>query len=240
MTTRWYVQVVLAIATGAAAFAQGTPSAGEAGAAAKVSVEDQLLALSEELAALKELMKKSEGPREDEADLSGWQLQLRGSWFNLAHNHRDNIFSTDDHQNGWGLGVGLVMPLWLDMGPVDLTGHLILDYRQLGSSTEYTAPITATKGTASYLNIIAGPSIRFPLSDMIKPHVFFGLNMQVVSPPEDPISYLDLGAALGCGVDIMMHERISLGLDYRYSWFGVADQEDEDYGSASLYLGFNF
>ncbi|MEZ6184396.1 MAG: hypothetical protein R3F62_05210 [Planctomycetota bacterium] len=37
-----------------------------------------------------------------------------------------------------------------------------------------------------------------------------------------------------------LHEHVSLGVEYKYTWFGVADQEEEDYGQATAYLGFNF
>lgn len=210
--------------------------AAPAQAASNESLERRLEALTQEM---RELRKELDEGKKDE-ELSGWQLQLRGGWFTLAHNHRDHVFSADDHQHGWAVGVGLVAPLWEDLGPIDLLGHLSIDYRQTAYSTTFTAPITGAKGTMSYLNIIVAPMIRFEVNDLIRPFVLAGLNMQVSSPPQDAITYLDLGAVLGLGVDIRLHERVSLGVDYKYSWFGVGDQEEEDYGLLGAYLGFNF
>ena len=73
------------------------------------------------------------------------QFQLRAGWFNLQHNHHDEIRKNDGHQNGWSFGAGLVLRLW--------------DFNEN---------------------------------------------------------------------------------DYRYTWFGVADQDDEDYGQLSTYIAFNF
>lgn len=78
------------------------------------------------------------------------------------------------------------------------------------------------------------------VSDTIRPFVLVGANMQVCSPPQDPITYLDLGFVAGLGVDVKLHERVSVGLDYKFTWFGVADQEEEDYGMLGAYIGFNF
>ena len=180
------------------------------------------------------------GQKPKEKALSGWQFQLRGGWFTLAHNHRNDILSGDDHQHGWAVGIGLAAPLWTDEGPVDLLAHLSIDYRQVAYSTVYTSALTAQKGTISYLNIVACPMVRFALTDAIRPFVLAGLNMQVATPPTDAVTYLDLGVTVGLGLDFKVHERISVGFDYRYSWFGVGDQEDEDFGLLSAYVGFNF
>ena len=39
--------------------------------------------------------------------------------------------------------------------------------------------------------------IRFEATEVVRPFVLAGFNMQVSSPPQDPITYLDLGAVLG-------------------------------------------
>lgn len=208
------------------------------------ALEARMAALEQELALMRKKMEDeaAAAAKEEKSLLSGWQLQLRGMWFTMAHNHRDNVFSGDDHQHGWAAGVGFMIPLWNELGggPIDLNGHLSIDYRQLAYSTEFTAPVTGVKGTASYLNVIAGPVLRLAVSDTIRPFVLVGANMQVCSPPQDPITYLDLGFVAGLGVDVKLHERVSVGLDYKFTWFGVADQEEEDYGMLGAYIGFNF
>lgn len=205
--------------------------------AEETNLEQRVAALDAELERLKQRL----DDEEDDSDLSGWQLQIRFGWVNLAHNHRNSVFKADDHQHGWSLGVGFQAPLWRDLAPsVDLYGHLAIEYRQIAYSTVARAPITNASVTINYLNVTVAPTVLFRVSDVVRPFVFTGFNMQVASPPEDGIGYLDLGWALGCGVDFALHEHVSLGVEYKYTWFGVADQEEEDYGQATAYLGFNF
>jgi len=204
-------------------------------------IDPRIEELRREVQALRaEVDGKADKSKSKDKALSGWQFQLRGGWFTLAHNHRNDILSGDDHQHGWAVGIGLAVPLWTDEGPVDLLAHLSIDYRQVAYSTVYTSALTSEKGTISYLNIVACPMVRFALTDAIRPFVLAGLNMQVATPPTDAVTYLDLGVTVGLGLDFKVHERVSVGFDYRYSWFGVGDQEDEDFGLLSAYIGFNF
>jgi len=215
-----------------AAWAQDAPAGGE-------SLEAKVNRLEREVNELK----AKRDSKDDRIKLSGWQLQLHGQWFTNAQDHDEgieDIFKSDNSNDGWGIGVGLMAPLWPDLGPISLYGYLGIDYRQLGSSPDYTAPITGQRGTVSYLNIVAAPTIQFTATEMLRPFVRLGANMQVASPPTDAISYLDVGFLLGGGVDVRPHERLSLGVTYDYTWFGVADQEDEDYGVLTVYVGFNF
>lgn len=228
--------------SGVAAAQEGpeAPAAPEAASPApEVVTQAQLEQKFAELRAELDALKKDVA-EDDEDDLLGWQLQLRGAWHTVFKNHHDNTFKRDDHQHGWGIGLGLMVPLWPELGPLDLYGHLAIEYRQLAYSTVYTAPITGAKGTISYVDITAAPALRFSINDMLTPYAFTGFVIQVASPPDDAISYLDLGLTVGAGLDIKVHERISFGLEYKLTWFGVADQEEEDYGQATGYVGFNF
>ena len=207
--------------------------------AAEESLEARLAALEAEMQAMRQELDAEEA--EESSLTDGWQLQLRGTWFTLQHNHRQSVFAGgDDHQHGWGIGASLVMPLWTDLGPIDLLGDLTLSYRNVAYSTTFRAPITNSSGTISYVNVEVAPKLRFNVSETIRPFVLIGFNMQVSSPPQDAITYLDLGLLLGAGLDVKVHERISVGFDYRYTFFGVADQDDEDYGGLTGYVGFNF
>lgn len=183
---------------------------------------------------------EGEGKSKGDRIQLGWQLQLHGIWSENARDHGSSIFKNDQKEDGWGIGVGLMAPLWPDLGPVDLLGYLGIDYRQLGESATYTAPISGRRGTVNYLDIVVAPTIRFDATEMFRPFARLGANIQVASPPADQISYLDVGFLLGAGIDVCVIDRVSLGLTYDYTWFGVADQEKEDFGALTLYLGFNF
>ncbi|HBP17653.1 MAG TPA: hypothetical protein DEA08_07660 [Planctomycetes bacterium] len=203
---------------------------------------ERLAKLESELAELRKKVDEAEGEGESpgEALLSGWQFQLRAGWHTLAKNHRSNVFKRDDHQHGWMAGIAIQAPIYRELGPVDLYAMLQIEYRNLAYSTVTRAPITNASVTISYLDITAAPTVKFKVTEALSPYVFAGMTMQVASPPEDDISYLDLGATLGLGVDFKVTKKISVGAEYKYSWFGVASQERQDYGQLTGYIGFNF
>ena len=194
---------------------------------------------------------------DDDDDDEEWQLQLRGGWFHLEEDHDDELRKNDGHDHGWAAGVGLDVPVWTDIGRdrdddgdrdrdrdddggVDLLTHIAIEYRQIEGDDHYDSIVDGSDGEISYLNFVIAPKLRFEVTEVFRPYVLAGGNIQVVSPAEDEDSFLDLGFALGGGVDLRVHERMSIGLEYRYTWFGVADQEDEDYGQVTTYVGFNF
>lgn len=218
----------------------------------------------------------------DVYDDEDWQLQLRVGWFNLAHNHRDEVRKRNGHQNGWAVGIGLDIPLLTELGReghddhpfpddhaqrdgdvdglpahhhhehryhawdedrgfgADFLMHLSLEYRQIEGDDHYNSIVNGSEGEISYLNLVAAPKLRLEVTPVFRPFLLAGLNVQLVSPAEDEDSDLDLGFLTGLGFDLRLHEHLSLGIEYRYTWFGVADQEDEDYGQLTLYMGMNF
>lgn len=239
--------IFMGLALGLSATAKGQdgaapadPVAPPAPDAAPAPLDPRIEELRREVQALRAEVEAKGEEKDKKGKLTGWQFQLRGGWFNLAHNHRTDILSGDDHQHGWSVGIGLVVPIMPDLGPIDLLANLAIEYRQVAYSTVYRSVLTNESGTLSYLNIVACPMVRFKLSETIRPFVLAGLNMQVATPPTDAVTYLDLGVTIGLGLDFKVHERVSVGFDYRYSWFGVSDQENEDYGLLSGYVGFNF
>jgi opacity protein-like surface antigen len=223
------------------ALAQGTAAKKPADDGIKLRLQDlerQVLQLGQEL----ERSKKSQSEDSDEIDDMGFQLQLRFEYYTLAHNRRNDVFSPgEDEQFGLGGGIGLRLPLWIQIfDGVDLLGFLDIVYRQNNKSGTATAPISGVENTSSYANIIAGPQIRFSVSETIRPSIFIGGNLQVQTPPTDGITYLDAGFTAGAALDIRATKKVSIGFDYKFTWMGVGDQEDSDYGSGGVYVGFNF
>ena len=220
----------------AGAGAPGAAGGAAGGAAVDGTLEQRVAALEAELAAVREAVREDE----EDDDAFDLQFQLRGGWFHLAHNHHDDLFAPDTQQRGWMAGFGLVTPIDRDMGPVDLFGFIHLEYRQMGTGDDFRSTATGRKGTISYINLVGGPQLAFPVNEMITPYLQTGLNLMIMSHPSDAFTHLDLGAVLGAGVDIAVHDHASFGLEYRYTWFGVADLEDEDYGQVAAYLGLDF
>lgn len=223
-----------------------SPAFGQETSKVDDSITVRLRALEREVNTLREELSSRDKKKDDSALSSveelGFQLQLRGEYYVLAHNRRNDAFSPgEDEQFGFGGGIGLRLPLWIEIfDGVDLIGMLDIVYRQNNKSGQAEAPITGAKNTSSYANIIAGPQLRFRVTEDVAPFLFFGGNLQVQTPPTDGITYLDAGFMAGFGVDIRISKKLSFGLDYKYTWLGAGDQEESDYGSLGSYIGFNF
>lgn len=191
-----------------------------------------------------------EGPRpqaapaktEEGAKQLGFQLNIRFEYFELDHSREGDVFAPGaDENDGFGAGVGLRLPLWLELFPkLDLIGFLDITYRQVDDAPNSRAPITGAKNTTSYANILAGPMLRYTVAERFRPFIFGGFNLQVQTPPTDGITYLDAGFCLGAGIDVLVHEKISVGLDIKANFIGAGDQEDSDYKAVGAYIGFNF
>ncbi|MDF1666065.1 MAG: hypothetical protein P1V97_30185, partial [Planctomycetota bacterium] len=187
------------------------------------SITIRLRALEREVNSLRDELssrdKKSDERLEDERDL-GFQLQLRGEYYRLTHNRRNDAFSPgEDEQFGFGGGIGIRLPLWIEIfDGVDLIGMLDIVYRQNNKSGQAKAPITNATNTSSYANILAGPMLRFSVSETVLPFIFFGGNLQVQTPPTDGITYLDAGFMAGGGVDFKITKKVSIGLDFKFYW----------------------
>jgi hypothetical protein len=127
--------------------------------------------------------------------------------------------------------------------PLDAYMRLSLDYRHLGD--DETTGISGGEGAANYLDILFGPMIRFPIADddgaeLVIPYVFTGLDIVIADPDSEDGSGLDLGYVLGAGLELRVHPRIGVGVEYRHTWFGVADLEDEDYSQIDGFISFYF
>ena len=233
----------LAALLGTAAPALADDSASTGRTATTGSQEDRLATLEREVAALRAELDQKSAPEVSSDDMLGFQLQLRLGFYHQQYNRRNDVFTSQvaNENRGWSGGIGLRLPLWLGLAKnLDLIGVLDITYRQDRHAPNYRSAITGRRGTNSYANIVAGPQLRYSVTDMIRPFVQGGFDLQVQTPPTDGVTYLDAGVMLGAGVDFKVHERISFGFDYRFTWMGAGDQECSDYGTGSIYLGFNF
>ncbi len=68
-----------------------------------------------------------------------------------------------------------------------------------------------------------------------------GLEWQVISPPSNDSTYLDIGMHFGTGIEYRIIDQISIGIDLRYHW----SSKSTNAGAVSFlttggYIGFNF
>lgn len=229
-------------------------------AAAPGSLEERVAALEQEVDDLRE-----EADRQGD-----WVIRLRAGYFNLDHRPEPRLFPTDrDDDEGWAVGVDLFAPLWgarenrrsdarrrdrerdrddRDDGdrfddddddvPVELYMRLSLDYRHLGN--DETTGLGGREGTLNYLDVLLAPTLRFPIGDVVVPYVFTGLDIVIADPGSSSGSGTDLGYVAGVGIEFRVHPRIGVGTEYRHTWFGVADLEDEDYHQVDGFVSFYF
>jgi hypothetical protein len=177
-------------------------------------------------------------------------------------------FNTEDE--GWYVGAGfdfqLTRDLWGLMPGTWAAAELGLEYNNLGTNRNSVVACAAvnliTAGAdcvgdvnVTMLTVSASPKIKFLEGSAIRPWIIpVGLDINVISPPSDATTVLDIGAQFGAGVDWEVLHGIHLGLDGRYHFAadytdaqavtaGPAQpnlNQDNDHWNVGGYLGIGF
>jgi hypothetical protein len=185
----------------------------------------------------------------------GGQVFFRGSWAALSTDRGgDVLLDADgvdlmDEKDGWGVGAGLHLPLAVDpFFKNDIMGEIMLSYYRFGNDRT-TGLLRENDIANAMFTALIGPRYRIHLAERgtplgrLQPFVGVGMLFGVISPPSDDVSYLDIGVQPSIGIDYTlpcMDDLISLGIDYRYSFFAHDVGRNEDFHSAGVYLGINF
>lgn len=198
---------------------------------------------------------------DDDDDRPEWVFRVHGGYFDLEEDPDDRVVPIDDDDDeGWAVGIDVFAPMWVPEGddddgdgdgdgdaPFGTYMRFTLDYRQLGDDESSTG---GGEGSVDYINFIVGPTLRFHLGADdddggdddggfgVIPYVYTGLNFMIASPPSDEVSELDLGWVIGTGVELRVTPRFGFGAEYQYTFFGVADMEDEDYHQVNVFVSF--
>ena len=161
----------------------------------------------------------------------------------------------NDDDSGNAIGAGLDVPLTKLFGNT-LLGEVMVDYAkfsdkkvlQTASVLKDEAVNTAEDGaqyetsnvTVSELNVVVAPKYRFELGK-IRPWIIpAGLAFMVNSPPSNDTTYLDIGYHYGAGVEYMLNELLSLGVDYRNTIASGDPGIKATYSTFGAYVGINF
>ena len=189
--------------------------------------------------------------------MPNWAVRVffRGSWAALSTNRGGDVLLDADginlmnEKDGWGVGAGLHLPLAVDpFFKNDIMGEIMLSYYRFGNDRT-TGLLTTDDIANSMFTALIGPRYRIHLGEpgtpihRLQPFVGVGMLFGVISPPSDNVSYLDIGAQPSIGVDYTLpsfNDTLSIGMDYRYSFFAHDVGRDEDFHSAGVYLGINF
>lgn len=162
----------------------------------------------------------------------------------------------NDGDSGMSIAAGLDVPLAKLFGNT-LLGEIMVEYSRFSdekvvpvtsaivdevvpTSTETGANQTENKVVVSELNVVVAPKYRFELGK-VRPWIIpAGLAFMVNSPPSDDSTYLDIGYHCGVGVEYMLTDLLSLGVDYRATFAAQDPGIDTTYSNYGVYVGINF
>lgn len=148
------------------------------------------------------------------------------------------------------IAAGLDIPLTKLFGNT-LLGEVMVEYAKFSDKKvlqttsgllylDGVAPAKTSEVTVSELNVVVAPKYRFELGK-VRPWIIpIGLAFMVNSPPSDDTTYLDIGYHAGVGVEYMLTDLLSLGVDYRGTFAAQHPNTDATYSSYGAYVGINF
>lgn len=153
----------------------------------------------------------------------------------------------NDDKNGTVIGAGLDIPL-VKRGSATLLGEVSVEYAKFSAKKVRQTTSALLGGTAdtevavSSLQVLIAPKLRFDtMGGKVRPWVIpAGLAFIVNSPPSDDTTYLDIGYHIGAGVEYMIIDELSLGVDVRHTFAKGDANTNTDYTSYSVYVGINF
>lgn len=96
--------------------------------------------------------------------------------------------------------------------------------------------------SVSQLAIVGAPKYRIESMGRIRPWVIpAGMAFFVHILPTNDSTYLDVGLHFGTGIDYLLTDDVSIGLDARYNLnLNRTNSPAGDFFTTGAYLGFNF
>lgn len=187
---------------------------------------------------------------------TGGQVFFRYGAAQLKDNRGKQVFTdtngaagVNDDNSGWNISAGLDTALIRKLGPGSLIGEIMLDYarfskKQVRQTTSFlTGGTDNTEVTVSEFMAVVAPKYRFDgiVGGKVRPWIIpLGLAFMVNSPPSNDTNYLDIGYHAGVGVEYMLLDELSIGVDYRYTIASGEPNSKSSYGTFAVYAGINF
>ena len=96
--------------------------------------------------------------------------------------------------------------------------------------------------TVNMLRVNASPKIKFMHGSKFRPWIIpMGIDFNIISPPSDAVTVLNIGMNFGAGVDYEIWNGIVAGVDGRYHWTpDDVDGVDTDGFTLGGSIGFQF
>jgi hypothetical protein len=184
------------------------------------------------------------------------QVFFRGAYSLLTKDRGGEVFTDtggagalNDDKGGFSIAAGLNLALTdpADMRGLVLLGEVFVEYSRFSkkdvvqaTSALLGAPTTSDVHVTE-LNVTIAPMLRYDGWKVVRP--FFipvGLAFLVNSPPSNDTTYLDVGLHFAGGLDFVLIDEISLGVDVRYTYAFDQSNTGNSYLSVGGYAGINF
>ncbi len=182
---------------------------------------------------------------------------IGGAW--LEHGRGGQVFTDtnglsgkNDGTSGYDLSAGFDIPLVKQAGPGTVLGEFMVDYSRFsGKKVLQTTsvlglpgvPATTENITVSELSVVFAPKYRFEgiMGGRLRPWIIpAGVAFLINSPPSNNTTYVDIGYHVAAGVEYMLLDQLSVGVDYRYTIASGEPGLKSNYSVAQLYFGINF
>ena len=164
----------------------------------------------------------------------------------------------DDSDSGYYVGAGVELLLskdvWGMMSGVSVLGEIGLEFKRFGSnevpqavpSTARAAfgledPITTDEVQITMLTVNVAPKLKFREGSRFRPWIIpVGLDFNVISPPSDNSTVLDIGAQFGVGFEYRVWKAFNVGVDGRFHLASGQTNTVNDFGTIGAYVGIAF
>ena len=196
----------------------------------------------------------------------GNMVFFRGGWAWATDDRGNEVFTDafgiageNDDDSGWYVGAGLDLVLtpdvWGMFPGIGVLGEIGVEFKRFDSKRVAQAvPSTCaiagvpsceanldTRVEITMLTVDISPKIKLLGNSPIRPWIIpIGLDFNVISPPSNDTTYLDLGVQFGAGVDYRLWQAFHLGIDARYHVGFDQTNVTTDFGTVGAYLGIAF
>jgi hypothetical protein len=159
------------------------------------------------------------------------------------------------HYVGAALDLVLTKNVWGMMSDTWVMGEIGVEFKRFDSRTVTVAvPTTcnlASSGAAcpgqrgkvqiTMLTVSIAPKIKFMEGSRFRPWIIpAGLDFQVISPPSNDTTYLDIGVQFGAGADYRVWEAVHVGVDARFHLTAGNTDTTNNFGTIGPYVGLAF
>jgi len=181
--------------------------------------------------------------RAQATDEPGNMVSFRGGLAGANSDRDGNLTAsagTAGGDSGYYVGAALDLLLskhvWGMMSGTWALGEIGVEFKRFNSSTT-----GSTTNHITMLNVDIAPKLKFWEGSRLRPWIIpVGLDFIVISPPSSQVSYLDVGALFGAGVEYQLWQAFRVGLDARYHLAAGYTNTVNNYGTLGGYLGISF